>query len=201
MAIRPNQNPPESAQIHSESQRLRELLEPIVLAHNLFLEDVQIQISGAHQAVHIVIDLPEDETGGVGLDLISGVSMDLSQALDDDPHDSGRPYDLEVSSPGVGRPLTEPRHWRRAKGRMVRVQLARGDDVSGRLLSVDDDGVTVRPEAVAKKGMKPKKGDPEHLSFERIREGRVEIEFSHPEDALQRSGDTARDSNSSAEEA
>ncbi|HEU4668334.1 MAG TPA: ribosome maturation factor RimP [Arthrobacter sp.] len=161
-----------------EAARLRALLEPAVQANRLYLEDVAI-LAGSHRVVHVVVDLPQEETGGVSLDVIADISKVLSDLLDNDPNDDGRPYDLEVSSPGVGRPLTEPRHWHRAKGRMVKVNVVQGDNVTGRIQSVDDGGVTIIPELAVKKGMKPKQGDPIKLPFDRIRNGKVEIEFSH----------------------
>ncbi|MET1088128.1 MAG: ribosome maturation factor RimP [Arthrobacter sp.] len=168
-----------------ETERLRALLEPSVQANRLHLEDVAI-IPGSHRVVHVVVDLPQEETGGVSLDVIADISKVLSDVLDNDPNDDGRPYDLEVSSPGVGRPLTEPRHWHRAKGRMVKVNVLQGDNVMGRIQSVDSDGVTLVPEIAVKKGMKPRQGDPIKLPFDRIRNGKVEIEFSHlPEDGLE----------------
>ena len=169
----------ESAPAHNpEAARLRALLEPAVQANRLYLEDVAI-IAGSHRVVHVVVDLPQEETGGVSLDAIADISKVLSDVLDNDPGDDGRPYDLEVSSPGVGRPLTERRHWHRAKGRMVKVNVVQGDNVTGRIQAVDDSGVTLVPEIAVKKGMKPKQGEPVHLPFDRIRSGKVEIEFSH----------------------
>ena len=173
----------ESAPAHNpEAARLRALLEPAVLANCLYLEDVAI-IAGSHRVVHVVVDLPQEETGGVSLDAIADISKVLSDVLDNDPGDDGRPYDLEVSSPGVGRPLTERRHWHRAKGRMVKVNVVQGDIVTGRIQAVDDSGVTLVPEIAVKKGMKPKQGEPVHLPFDRIRSGKVEIEFSHLSEA------------------
>ncbi|MFD5277395.1 ribosome maturation factor RimP [Pseudarthrobacter sp. NPDC058362] len=161
-----------------EAARLRALLEPAVQANRLYLEDVSI-VAGSHRVVHVVVDLPQEETGGVSLDVIADISKVLSDVLDNDPNDDGRPYDLEVSSPGVGRPLTEPRHWHRAKGRMVKVNVVQGENVTGRIQSVDDGGVALVPEIAVKKGMKPKQGEPIKLPFDRIRSGKVEIEFSH----------------------
>ena len=170
----PAQNP--------EAARLRALLEPAVQANRLYLEDVSI-IPGSHRVVHVVVDLPQEETGGVNLDVIADISKVLSDVLDNDPNDDGRPYDLEVSSPGVGRPLTEERHWHRARGRMVKVNVVQGDNVTGRVKAVDGSGVTLVPEIAVKKGMKPKQGEPVKLPFDRIRNGKVEIEFSHLNEA------------------
>ncbi|WP_284976582.1 ribosome maturation factor RimP [Arthrobacter sp. efr-133-TYG-104] len=176
-----------SATIHNpEESRLKALLGPAVVASRLFLEDVAIHVAGSHRTVHVVVDLPQEQTGGVSLDAIAEVSKALSDILDNDPHDDGRPYDLEVSSPGIGRPLTEPRHWHRARGRMVRVNVKQGENLLGRIASVGTSDVTLIPEHEVKKGMKPKQGDPITIPFDRIRQGKVEIEFSHlPEAALE----------------
>ncbi|MFJ5955755.1 ribosome maturation factor RimP [Paenarthrobacter sp. NPDC092416] len=176
--------PNSTATIHNpEESRLKALLEPAVLASRLYLEDVSIHVAGSHRTVHVVVDLPQEETGGVSLDAIADVSRGLSDILDNDPQDDGRPYDLEVSSPGVGRPLTEPRHWHRARGRMAKVNVIQGENILGRITSVDEDGVTLVPEHEVKKGMKPKQGDPVTIPFDRIRNGKVEIEFSHLHEA------------------
>jgi ribosome maturation factor RimP len=174
----------EPAAVHNpEAERLRALLEPAVLANRLYLEDVAINIAGSNRVVNVVVDLPQEETGGVSLDVIADISRVLSDVLDNDPADDGRPYDLGVSSPGVGRPLTEPRHWHRARGRMVSVKVIQGENVTGRIQSVDESGVTLVPEIAVKKGMKPKQGDPVKLPFDKIRSGKVEIEFSHLDEA------------------
>ncbi|WP_349643477.1 ribosome maturation factor RimP [Arthrobacter sp. zg-Y1219] len=170
------------AEIAAETQRLKNFLAPTVEQQQLFLEDIEIKMAGANRTVHVIVDLPEGEAGGVSLDRISDVAHALSEAMDSDPHDDGRPYSLEVSSPGVSRPLTEPRHWRRNVGRMVSVNVLAGDDVKGRLVSVEDDGITFIPELPVKKGMKAKQGEQTTLPFSNIRKGRVEVEFAHLDD-------------------
>ena len=208
MAVRPNPKKDTSsdyrrnamrAEVAAETQRLKNYLAPTVEMQELFLEDIEIKMAGAHRTVHVIVDLPEDQAGGVSLDRISAAAQAISDAMDNDPHDDGRPYNLEVSSPGVSRPLTEPRHWRRNVGRMVSVSASRGDDVTGRILSVDHDGITLLPEIPVKKGMKAKQGDPVHLPFANIRKGRVEVEFAHLEDDP--AGDDAPDDETTAEEA
>ena len=187
------------AEVAAETQRLKDYLAPTVAGENLFLEDIEIRIAGAHRTIHVIVDLPETESGGVSLDRIADVSRVLSDAMDQDPQDDGRPYSLEVSSPGVSRPLTEPRHWRRNTGRMVSVVPVHGDAVTGRLLEVDGSGITLVPELAVKKGMKPKQGEKLHLAFDQIAKGRVEIEFAHLED--EPAGEDADGINSTAEEA
>jgi ribosome maturation factor RimP len=169
---------------NAEADRLKELVAPAVAAKELYLEDVEVRTAGAQRTVHVVVDLPEDRVGGVGLDTIAELSQVLSKLLDEDPHDAGHPYDLEVSSPGVSRPLTEPRHWRRNLGRLILAKVGDGEDVTGRLLEVREDGVTLRPQLPVKKGMKPKEGEPVDLAFSNIRSGKVEIEFTHLDEEL-----------------
>ncbi|MDK1328899.1 ribosome maturation factor RimP [Arthrobacter sp. zg-Y1143] len=208
MAVRPNPKKDTSsdyrknamrAEVAAETQRLKQYLAPTVEMQDLFLEDIEIKMAGAHRTVHVVVDLPETQVGGVSLDRISAAAQAISEAMDNDPHDDGRPYNLEVSSPGVSRPLTEPRHWRRNVTRMVSVSVVNGDDVMGRIVSVDDDGITLIPELPVKKGMKAKQGDPLHLPFANIRKGRVEVEFAHLEDDP--AGEDAPDDETTAEEA
>lgn len=164
----------------AEARRLAEYLRPSVASHDLLLEDVEIRYSGKQPTVHVVVDHAEG-TDSVDLDTIAAVSQTVSTALDADPGDTGAPYDLEVSSFGVSRPLTEPRHWRRNLGRKVTANLAGDENVTGRLTEVREAGVVLVPDVPVKKGMKPKTGDPVELAFEQIRRGKVEVEFNRPE--------------------
>ncbi len=176
-------NVPSALDSGAEAQRLHILLAPTVAAASLFLEEVKVHFAGSHRTVSVVVDLPEDESGGVGLDAISAISRQLSEVMDTDPHDDGRAYDLEISSPGATRPMTEPRHWRRAVGRMAKVNAIDRENFMGRILSVDDSGVLFKPELPVKKGMKPKQGEPEKILFTAIRRGVVELEFARLDEA------------------
>ena len=83
------------------------------------LESVRVSVAGRRRLLRVVVDSDH----GVSLDDAADVSRDVSAALLDATDVIGDvPYTLEVSSPGVDRPLTEPRHWRRAAGRLVRVK-------------------------------------------------------------------------------
>lgn len=105
------------------------------------LEDVEVTRAGRRHVVRIVID----RDGGVDLDLVATVSQRVSELLDSPPLDSAieGAFVLEVTSPGVDRPLTLPRHWRRARTRLVRATLADGTDVEGRITDVPDDDTVV----------------------------------------------------------
>ncbi|MCX6431624.1 MAG: ribosome maturation factor RimP [Actinobacteria bacterium] len=110
------------------------------------LETVDVQKAGRRHIVRIVVD----RDGGLDLDLIAAVSRRASELLDEPPlaDELPGPFVLEVTSPGVDRPLTETRHWRRALTRLVEVALVDGSTVVGRVTSVpDDDSVVLSTDA------------------------------------------------------
>ena len=120
-------------------KRLAELIEPVTAAAGLDLESVRMSVAGKRRLLRIVVDGDQ----GVSLDDAADVSREISAMLDEGNALGEVPYTLEVSSPGVDRPLTEPRHWRRAVGRLVKVKVAGEGTVEGRILAADADGVTL----------------------------------------------------------
>ncbi len=144
--------------------RLRGLLEGVVADAGLLLEDVGVLSAGRRRLVRVTVDLP-DGPGGVGSDALSEVSRAVSAALDDADILAGS-YLLEVSTPGTDRPLTSPRHYRRAVGRLVRVRTSTGERVRGRLAEADTEGVAI-----------DLGGPVRHLAFADLAEGRVEVEL------------------------
>lgn len=101
--------------------RLLAVIEPVVVAAGYDLEDLSVSRAGRRHVVRVVVDADH----GVSLDAVAEVSRALSGALDEAEDRAGDlivgEYQLEVSSPGVDRPLTLPRHWRRNAGRLVKV--------------------------------------------------------------------------------
>ena len=106
------------------------------------------------------------------MDAVAEASRAISAALDESNVMGGQPYVLEVSSPGVDRPLTTRAHWSRARTRRVSVALAGGGSAEGRLTAVDDDGLELEPEDAAAR----------RLPWDEVRTGRVLVEFSRPGD-------------------
>lgn len=122
-----------------EDKRLAGLIEPVIAAAGMDLESVRMTVAGKRRLLRIVVDGDH----GVSLDDAADVSREVSALLDKGNALGEVPYTLEVSSPGVDRPLTEPRHWRRAVGRLVKVKVAGDGTVEGRILAADADGVTL----------------------------------------------------------
>lgn len=160
---------------------LAELVAPAVEAAGMYFESVTVAGEPGHRSLQVVVDRPEG-TAGLDLDDVAAVATAVSEALDAAgdhlPELGSEPYQLEVSSPGVSRPLTEPRHWRRNVGRMVTVSLG-GQEVTARIREADESGVVLVPvRAGAKKGMPAKVGEPERHAYDRLGPGRVQVELS-----------------------
>lgn len=149
----------------SDRESLMRLLEPVVAAEGLDLEDVVVTPAGKRRLLRVVVD----KDGGTSLDTVAAVSTAVAATLDDSDAMGSTPYVLEVSSPGVDRPLTEPRHFRRNRTRLVTVTTAEGTSLTGRLVEVDDDGIAVQDD----KGMT-------RLAWDRVVKGRVQVEFNRP---------------------
>lgn len=157
----------------TQSERLRGLLEPLVGSAGLDLEEIDVTPAGKRRVLRVVVDSDE----GVELDACAELSRRLSEKLDETDAMGDVPYVLEVSSPGAERPLSEPRHFRRALGRLMKAQLAEaagGGELVARIMSVDEEGVDLEIPGV--KGRKP---TARRLAFGDIAKARVEIEFNN----------------------
>jgi ribosome maturation factor RimP len=125
------------------SERIAQVVEPILEAHDHELYDVEL--TGA--VVRVLVERPG---GSVTLEALEKLSREISEALDDeDPLPGG--FELEVSSPGLERPLRRPGHFARAVGSLVKIKTradADGDRrVDGTITAADADGVTVESSA------------------------------------------------------
>ncbi|CAM5675310.1 Ribosome maturation factor RimP [Streptomyces tendae] len=105
----------------TQSERLRELLEPLVASQGLDLEELAVDSVGRRRVLRVVVD----SDTGADLDRIADVSRALSAKLDESDAMGDGEYTLEVGTPGAERSLTEHRHYVRATGRLVRFQLPR----------------------------------------------------------------------------
>ena len=143
-------------------ERVRAVVGPVVASFGLDLEDVSVTAAGRRRLLRIAVD----RVGGVSLDDVAAVSQRVSETLDESDVMGGQPYVLEVGSPGVDRPLTEPRHWRRAVGHLVAVTLRSGPPFTGRVLVVDADGAVLDAP-----------GGDHRVAFAEVVRAKVEVEF------------------------
>ncbi|MFG2996183.1 ribosome maturation factor RimP [Streptomyces sp. NPDC048340] len=153
----------------TQSDRLRGLLEPLVAAKGLDLEDIEMSKAGKRRMLRIIVDSDE----GVELDACAELSREVSDLLDETDVMGEDEYVLEVSSPGADRPLTEHRHYVRAIGRLVKFQLEPGGEVIARIIDIDDEGMDLEVP-----GVKGRKATARRIAFTDIAKARVEIEFN-----------------------
>ena len=113
-----------------------QILDP-QLSLGLDVEAVELSAAGKRRVLRVAVD----KDGGVTLDDVAEATGEVSRVLDESDVMGEMPYLLEVTSRGVDRPLTLPRHWRRNADRLVKVTLADGEQVTGRIGDSDDDGV------------------------------------------------------------
>ena len=160
-----------------DPDRIAEVIRPVVAAAGMDLESVRVTAAGRRRLLRVVVDSDR----GVSLDDAADVSRELSAALDAAAVMGDFPYTLEVSSPGVDRPLTDDRHWRRAVGRLVQVTVTDSDgarSVSGRIAAADADGVTLDVEGARR-----------HFPRAVLGPGAIQVEFGHPPSELGATGD------------
>ena len=143
--------------------RLAEELSGPIAALGLDLEAVDLTSAGKRRVLRVAID----RDGGVTLDDIADATRAVSRLLDETDVMGQQAYTLEVSSPGVDRPLTLPRHWRRNKGRLVKVTFHEEEPLTGRITTSDDGGAVLDVE-----------GSEHHVDFAEVKKAKVQIEFN-----------------------
>lgn len=151
---------------------VRKVVAPAVAQAGLYLEDVVVSRAGARSVVRVTLDLPEDVLGALDLDAVAEVSRAVSDALDGSDVVPGQ-YTLEVSTPGTSRPLTQERHFKRARGRKVSLALRDGRTLTGRLAEVEGDELVLTEVPT---------GQPARVDRGEVATGRVEVELTRAQD-------------------
>ena len=151
------------------SDRIAAVIEPVLGQFALELDAVEIMPAGRRSVVRVVVDGDGSDGKGPSLDDIADATKAVSGALDDSDAAGAGSYTLEVTSRGVTRPLTLPRHWRRNVDRLVVVTLAGGETVTGRITGSDDFGVTLDVDGTARQ-----------LAYSQISKALVQVELNRP---------------------
>ena len=163
-----------------DEARLQEVVTEVTAAAGYDLEELVVRSAGRRRVVRVVID----RDSGVSLDEAADISRAISERLDEagdqDPTGSA-PYTLEVTSPGIGRPLTLPRHFRRARTRLVALVTTDGKSITGHVLAVTEDAVRLIVPGRKGVGTGIKELD---VPFADIDRAKVEVEFNHPPAAV-----------------
>ncbi len=144
-------------------EQLAALVEDCVSALGFDVEAIELTPAGNKRVLRIALD----RDGGVGIDHITDATRALSEELDASDVMGSQPYTLEVTSRGVDRPLTAPRHWRRNAGRLVRLRLADDSSIDGRIGESDDEGVVIEGRTTTQR-----------LSYDQINTALVQTELN-----------------------
>lgn len=151
---------------------------PVLEGFGLELDALEIVPAGKRRVVRLVVDGDGPKGRGPLLDDIAVASQAVSAALDTSDAMGQQAYTLEVSSRGVGRPLTAPKHWRRNRGRLVKVTLTDGSEVTGRITAADDDAAQLE---VA--------GAPREVAYADVAKALVQVELNRKVDQDEDDGD------------
>lgn len=151
--------------------QISELVIPAVTQAGFYLEDVQVATPGSHRIVTCIVD----GDSSLNLDQVTTVSRLISELLDEATFMGETPFTLEVTSPGVDRPLTAPRHFEKNVDRLLKVIKVDGSEVTGRILSNTEQDVTL---SVTVK----KESREEVVALVDIKRAVVEIEFNRKDD-------------------
>ena len=147
--------------------QISELVTPAVAAAGFYLEDVELLNAGKSRVITCIVDgdIP------LNLDQVTVITKAISALLDEAAFLDETPFTLEVTSPGVDRPITLPRHWRKNHDRLIKIVLTNGEVFEGRILTSDETTVTIagkKAESI--------------ISFAEIKRATVEIEFNRKAD-------------------
>ena len=131
---------------------------PALSALGFYLEDVTITSAGRRSMLTIIVD---GDTH-LSLDQVTSATKAISEIVESLQSLGDTPFTLEVTSPGLDRPLTKPRHWRKNIDRLVKVVLLDGKEIKGRIKAASEDSATV---------------DQSEINFAEIKRVSLEVEF------------------------
>lgn len=131
---------------------------PAISAAGAYLEEITINPAGKSRILTVIVD----GDSHLNLDQVTAISRDIAEITENLEILGDQPFTLEVTSPGIDRPLTMPRHWRKNQGRLVSVVLNDGTEVKGRIGEATDISALVSEKAI---------------NFDSIKKAVLEIEF------------------------
>ena len=142
----------------SNKEQVAAVITPAIQALGFYVEDISITTAGRRSMLTVIVD---GDTH-LSLDQVTVATKAISEIVENLPTLGNNPFTLEVTSPGLDRPLTKPRHWRKNKDRLIKIVLNDGKEITGRIKDSTEDEVTV---------------DEQKVAFVDIKRATLEIEF------------------------
>jgi len=140
------------------NEEISAAIRPIIEASGNYLEELTITSAGKVKILTVIVDSDTH----LNLDQITAVTKEISEVIEALEELGENAFTLEVTSPGIDRPLTKPRHWRKNFDRLVKISMTSGKDIEGRIGEATETTVLVGEQKV---------------SFEDIKRAVLEIEF------------------------
>ena len=135
-----------------------DLINPVVTEAGYVLEDVLVATPGKSRIITVIVD----SDSSLNLDQVTAVSRQVGDLLESANFMGDTPYTLEVTSPGIDRPLTKPRHWSKNVGRLVKIVMNDGSTFNGRIMSSDEISASIEDKTIF---------------FDSIKRAQIEVEF------------------------
>lgn len=168
-----------------KDSQIASLLTSVLEGFGLELESLDSVPAGKRRLLRVIVDGDGPAGRGPTLDEIAEATRAISEALDDADLVGDQAYTLEVSSRGTSRPLTDPRHWRRNRGRLVQVTPHEGDPVTGRIGASDDTGATLTVVTDAKRGTTTERT----VAYAEVAKALIQVELNRKDDEPADSGE------------
>jgi ribosome maturation factor RimP len=149
------------------ASNLTELLNPAVTRAGFVLEEVSVTPVGKRRLISVVVDC---ENRNPSLDEVTVVSKEVSSILDTYSQLGEMPFTLEVTTPGIDRPLTELRHWKKNLGRLVKITPHSGEKYVARI-----------KEVLPREVVLELKNQESKVHFSDIARAQIEVEFNRKE--------------------
>ena len=142
----------------SNKEQVAAAITPAIESLGFYLEDINITSAGKRSMLTVIVD----GDSHLSLDQVTIATKAISEIVENLPTLGNNPFTLEVTSPGLDRPLTKPRHWRKNQDRLIKIVLNDGKEIKGRIKDSTETSVTV---------------DEQIINFADIKRATLEIEF------------------------
>jgi len=142
----------------SNKEQVAAAITPAIESLGFYLEDINITSAGKRSMLTVIVD----GDSHLSLDQVTVATKAISEIVENLPTLGNNPFTLEVTSPGLDRPLTKPRHWRKNQDRLIKIVLNDGKEIKGRIKDSTETSVTV---------------DEQIINFADIKRATLEIEF------------------------
>ena len=142
----------------SNKEQVLAVITPAIESLGFYIEDITITSAGKRSMLTVIVD---GDTH-LSLDQVTVATKAISEIVENLPTLGNNPFTLEVTSPGLDRPLTKPRHWRKNQDRLIKIVLNDGKEINGRIKDSTESAVTV---------------DDKSINFADIKRATLEVEF------------------------